>query len=209
MNKNIVSFLLFMSLFLTGTPVMCGSEYILYVRARGELGRQLSTYWKAVKEDSSISHSAITDFPPHCSLTGFFPMDKSKNIYVQAVENALLQLGSMPRTITINRLVQSKATSNLDYIQLTSAYLTAVTKKFMSNASVPQKYLKGPEATVKPFTFHITLRDHVFTKDVIKKMKAIQSLERQIQLNAPVVWSLFLYERDDAGHLTMIQDFPL
>ena len=195
----------FLGLFLLTTGPSFGSDYILYVRAQGQLGKELSTYWNAVKKDSSISHFAITAYPPHCSLTGFFPNVKSKNTYIQAVNDAIKSLGSTPRTISINGLVQQNETKNLDYIKLSSSYLLAVTKAFMRNASVPAKYLKNPQT----FTYHITLRDHIFQKNVAKKMKKIQSLEKKIHLHAKASWSLFLYERDDNGDLSMIKEFPL
>ena len=195
----------FLGVFLLNTAVSFGTDYILYVRPQGQLGNELSTYWKAVKKDSDISHSAITDYPPHCSLTGFFPKTESKNTYIQAVDNAIKSLGTTPRTITINGLVQGNQNAKLDYIKLSSSYLLAVTRAFMSNASVPSQYLKNPQS----FTYHITLRKHVFQKKVAKKMKKIQALERKINLQAHVSWSLFLYERDAAGNLSVIKEFPL
>ncbi len=180
------------------------NDYILYVRPQKKLGSEFSTYWKAVKKDSSISHKAITDYPPHCSLTGFFPANKSEKTYIKAVNDAIKSLGSA-RTITIDGLVQGNVTSRLDYVKLSSSYLLAVTKAFMNNASVPMSFLKDP----KTFTYHITLRDHTFQKNADKKLKKIQRLEKKINLKAKASWSLFLYERDDNGDITPIKEFPL
>ena len=181
------------------------NDYILYLRARGALGKELRTYWDDVKADSDISHKAITNYPPHCSLTGFFPATKSKKTYINAVNAAMESLGNTPRTISILGLIQGNATSKLDYIKLSSNYALAVTKAFMINASIPSQYLKNPNS----FTYHISLRNHVFQKNVKKKMKKIQSLEKKINLHANASWSFFLYERDNNGDLSVIEEFPL
>ena len=181
-------------------PVVA-NEYILYVRPQGQLGKELSKYWKNVKQDSDISHLAITKYPPHCSLTGFFPITKSKAEYIQAVKEAMESLKNDPKNISVGKLVQNSAQKATDYITLSSSYLLAVTEAFMQNASVPSTYLKT--------FYHITLRNHVFVQNVQKKMKKIQSLERKINLGAKASWALYLYELDSNDTLTVIEEFPL
>lgn len=202
---NKILFVLLFGLFAITPEIATGNEYILYVRPGSRLGSELRTYWNKVKRDSDISHSAITTYPPHCSLTGFFPKNKSKSAYVQAVKDAMDSLQDKSKRITVVGLVQGTETQALDYIKLSSSYLLAVTKAFMKNASVPSSYLKDPLS----FPYHITLRNHVFVQNVAKKMKKIQSLERKIQLRAKASWSLFLYERDASGHLSIVDEFPL
>lgn len=204
-KKSWLTIAVLSGVFVLVTAAAFGTDCILYVRPRGQLGKQFRTYWDAVKADPDIAHKAITNYPPHCSLTGFFPFDKSEKTYIKAVQEAIKSLNGTPRTITINGLVQGNAKSKLDYVKLSSSFLLAVTKAFMANASVPQQYLKDPQA----FTYHITLRDHIFHSKVNKKMKKIQSLEKKIALNAKAAWSLFLYERDDNGDLSIIEEFPL
>lgn len=196
--------LVFSALFLAAANCPA-NDYILYVRPRGSLGKEFKTYWDAVKSDSDISHKAITDYPPHCSLTGFFPANQPEKTYIQAVSDAIKSQGSTPGTITIVGLVQGKQTSRLDYVKLSSSYLLNLTRAFMTNASVPQHYLKDPQS----FPYHITLRDHVFKQNVVQKMAKIQKLEKKIDLHAKASWSIFLYERDTKGDLTAIKEFPL
>jgi hypothetical protein len=193
------------SLFVAAVSTTLATDYILYVRPRSKLGSELAAYWEVVKSDPTISHFAITYYPPHCSLTSFFPKKQTKKEYVQAVEDAIKNLGPAPRTITINGLIQGKQTQKLDYIKLSSSYLLAVTKAFMKNASVPQSYLKNPST----FSYHITLRDHIFQTEVKKKMNKIHSLQKMINLKAKASWSLFLYEKDEDGTLSKIEEFPL
>lgn len=186
--------------------VCFGTDYILDLRARGAFGDSLNTYWKAVLNNPKISHPAITDFPPHCSLTGFFPPKKSKAAYIKAVQKALSQYKTMPPTVTVGNLVQGANTSgsHFDYIALSSAYALAVTKAFMHNAGVPAQYLKDPSKQ----TYHITLRNIKFKTTA--QMKTIQSLENKIHLNAHASWSLFLYERKAPGSkLKVIKEFPI
>lgn len=201
-KRSCFAFIL-LSVFLLHTASSFGTDYILYVRARSDLGGELRSYWQAVRSDPDIDHKAIRDFPPHCSLTGFFPKKSSKGTYIKAVKDAIQQV-NLPRVITINGLIQGNEHQKLDYIKLSSAYLLAVTQAFMNNASIPQKYLKNP----LDFPYHITLRDHIFQKNVSKKMKKIQSLERKINLSAKTYWSLFLYKREN-GTLDVIEEFPL
>lgn len=203
MNKILAAVLF--SLFAMTPEIAHGTEYILYVRPGSKLGAELRTYWNKVKSDPDISHSAITTYPPHCSLTGFFPKTKSKSAYVQAVKEAMDSVDALSKKITVVGLVQGTETQALDYIKLSSSYLLAVTKAFMKNASVPSSYLKDPQS----FPYHITLRNHVFVQNVAKKMKKIQSLERKIQLKAKASWSLFLYKRDASGDLSVVDEFPL
>lgn len=47
-------------------------QYILYVRPGGDLGSQLRQFWNSVKM-RHLDNPAVLDYPPHCSLTGFFP----------------------------------------------------------------------------------------------------------------------------------------
>ena len=205
MEKKFFLFLAFLGIFLLGPSDTFGSDYILYVRARGSFGDELRSYWSDVKDDSDIRHSAITSYPPHCSLTGFFPKEKSKDFYINSVKEAIRSLGNSSKKIIINGLIQGSQTAKLDYIKLSSPYLFAVTQAFVSNASVPKSYLKDPQL----FPYHITLRDHVFQQNVTKKMKKIHSLERKIDLQAHASWSLFLYEKDASGDLTVIEEFSL
>jgi len=203
--KTVYLILFFLSALFLNTTAVFATDYILYVRARGELGKELRTYWNAVLKDEDISHHAIRDYPPHCSLTGFFPKKKSSEFYIQAVEDAIQQQGAKPRTITIKGLVQGNQNQKLDYIKLSSSFLFAVAQAFLSNASIPDKYLKKPQS----FPYHITLRKHKFLRKVAKKMEKIQSLENKIDLTAQVSWSLFLYEKENKKELKMIKEFPL
>lgn len=205
MLKNISLLLLSLAFLLLNSPSAFGTDYIFYLRARGVLGDELRTYWWTVRKDPDISHDAIRDYPPHCSLTGFFPKNESRETYIQAVVDAIQQFENMPRTITIQALIQGGPKSKLDYISLSSSYLLEVTQAFMNNASIPQQFLKNPD----DFTYHITLRDHLFKKEVKKKLKKIQSLQQKINISAQVSWSLFLYERNDDGQLSVVEEFPI
>jgi hypothetical protein len=205
MQTPLTTLFVILGLLVFKIDLMFGDEYILYVRARSSLGKELSTYWKDVKEDSSIRHKALIDYPPHCSLTGFFPKDLSKQTYIDAVRNAMKSLGSSSRTITVVGLVQGNQKQKLDYIKLSSSFLLKVTKTFMDNASVPQQYLKDPQT----FPYHITLRNTIFSSNAKKRTKKIQSLENKINLSAKANWSLFLYKRDTSDALTLIEEFPL
>ena len=184
--------------------IACATDYILYVRPGGAFGKELKTYWNGVKNDSAISHKAIRNYPPHCSLTGFFPKTLSKAEYIQAAEDAIEET-QLPRTITINGLIQGNVSQMLDYIKLSSSYLLAVTQAFMQNASLTANFLKNPQK----FPYHITLRKHVFLKKAKNKLQKIQKLENKINLKAVATWSLYLYERDSAGNLSVVKEFPL
>jgi hypothetical protein len=197
--------LVLFSIFTIRPAITEGVDYILYVRPSNELGKELRTYWNDVKSDSSISHSAITTYPPHCSLTGFFPRTEPKATYIRAVKDAMDSLDSASKTISVKALVQGNQNQPLDYIQLSSSYLLTVTKAFMKNASIPSKYLKDPQA----FPYHITLRNHVYVQNAQKKLKKIQKLERKIHLKAKASWSLYLYQRDDNGDLSVVKEFPI
>ena len=131
MYKKMPLIVCFLTVFLLNTMMCFATDYILYVRAGGNFGSELHTYWHTVKNDPVISHDAIRNYPPHCSLTGFFPKDQSREAYILAVENAIQQLGSTPRTISINGLIQGNQKSRLDYIKLSSSYLLHLTKMLM------------------------------------------------------------------------------
>ena len=54
-------------------------KYILYLRPGGELGDQLRQFWKNIKKQN-LDDPAVFNYPPHCSLTGFFSDSQSQEM---------------------------------------------------------------------------------------------------------------------------------
>jgi hypothetical protein len=176
------------------------TEYILYARPRGNLGTEVNTYWDSVKSDKKLRHNAVIAYPPHCTLTGFFPAQQKKGKktsldkkYTKALIQAVAST-TIPKGVTVKTKVKQE--KQYDKINLSSPYLNAVTELFMKKASIPNQYKKDK--------YHITLRDHEFKKKW--KQTKIQKLQDKINLSASASWSLFVYKKRNGGILEKVTE---
>lgn len=180
-------------------------EYILYVRPGGDLGSQLNNFWSAVK-DQKLNDPAVLDYPPHCSLTGFFKGTQSQESdYIAALKAALDDTNSVVIDIIGNKVIKK---SKLDYIPLESSDLYAITTDFVKRIGVSTDFVK---AKPKTFGYHISLRQNTNSKTTAK----VRTLEdKYINLNANnlsenTTWALYLYRKASGNHLQLIEKVPL
>lgn len=196
--KSLILSLVFLSSVVGGADL----QYILYIRPTGALGGDLATYWDQVR-NSDLSHKAITKYPPHCTLTSFFVPDPLHDLefYISAIQTAVDAADALyPRSVSVSHnLVLGK---ELDYIKLSSAYLTALASAYLTAVGLPQSYLKGPPG----FTFHITLREIVFK--TAGKLQRIQKLEKKINLAGSAGWTIYLYKQEN-DVLYALASYPL
>lgn len=203
--KNIVSFLqCICMLFIADicmNNVVIAEEYILDASPGGDFRDKLDFYWGQVKatkgKKTDLTNEAIANYPPHVSLTGFFPKKLSRDEYIQALYDAVDSQKSK-LDVKIKKLVLSNKTDpkSIDYISISSNYLKNVTKAFMKNIGWSKKeideYYKDPSS----FTYHITLRQKFLaTGSLSSKVKAIHKLQQGIDLEASDSWSLILYSK--------------
>lgn len=198
------------------THMSTAEEYILDASPGGDLRYQLDDYWYDVKatkgKKQDLTNEAIANYPPHISLTGFFPKELSMDEYIQALEDAVDAQKSKP-TINIKKIVQSNKTDakSIDYISVSSTYLKNVTKAFMKNLGWTKKQIKDYFKDPSSFTYHITLRQKFLTKNNLSaKVKAIHKLQSAIDIDAPATWSLIIYSKTPFPPLkTIIHEIPL
>ena len=169
-----------------------------------KFGDQLLQYWmrvgltKGTGAEDVYSYNKAMAYPPHCTLTAFFPRGtKTNEEYYQALLEAIEEQGSAPRTITLTQLKQNFGiSSTLDSIQLTSSFLAAVAKAFVQNANLNEGIVKPSD------TYHITLRDVAFsgsTKKQRAKLNEIHGFQDSYvapYIHSSVAWSLTIYSDD-------------
>jgi hypothetical protein len=186
----------------SGLQAKSTEEIILYARARGKFGDELRTYWDAVK-NSSLSQKAIRDYPPHCSLTGFFNRAKTDEEYIADLETAIRDLGDVDNSVFITGLVRGANGGKFDYIGLQSTYLANLTTQFVDIIGINTKYIKNPDQ------YHITLSNHAYKNK--KNAAKIAKLQHAIKLSAESKWSVFLYKRKGGpgNKVELIKEIPL
>ncbi len=177
-------------------------DYILDLRPGGALGKQLRKFWNSVK-DQNLKNPAVLNYPPHCSLTGFFPGNTAdEEQYIEALQKAVK--GKNPVTIDIKTLQQKP---KLDYISLSSPDLLAITTKFVKLIGISPEFIK---AKPKTFGYHITLRQ----KTDEKTTAAVRKLENKYinlkakNLSENTTWALYLY-RKSGNQLEEIAKIPI
>ncbi len=177
-------------------------DYILDLRPAGALGKQLSKFWKRVK-DRNLKNPAVLNYPPHCSLTGFFPgKTAAEEEYIEALKQAVNERKSI--TINIKTLQQKP---KLDFIHLTSPDLFAITSKFVKLIGISPEFIKGKPKT---FGYHISLRQ----KTDEKITPAIRKLENKTlnlkakNLSENTTWALYLY-RKSGSKLEELAKIPI
>lgn len=164
-------------------------QYIVLLRADGPLGADLDDYWDDILNvDKDLCHQAIKQYPPHCTITGFFHPAHSADYYLNAIQQAIINIGGIP-SVDVNPSIQHGKT--LDYIELTSTYISDFGDEFVSLVGLPHTLVKGPPG----FGFHITLRDKTF-KPTLNRLKRIRALQKQfINPSDPAGWLIYLYIR--------------
>lgn len=180
------------------------TTYILYARPQDALGDQLRTFWKDVK-DQNLNNPAVLDYPPHITLTGFFPIknSQSENDLKSALKAALKKVGIIRIALKGDSIVQ---TDNLDYIPFQySSDLHSVAKDFLSRAKVSQTYIRPkPKSTLG---YHLSLRQNTDLETTIN----VRILEEQdIHLEIPDLelktnWALYIYKKTGSkGKLKLV-----
>ena len=178
-------FILFsQSLFATNAPDI---QYIVLLRADGSLGTDLDNYWNDILNvDTDLCHQAIKQYPPHCTITGFFHPTHNADYYLAAIQQAITNIGGSP-SINVNSSIQHGKT--LDYIELFSNYISDFGDEFVSLVGLPNTLVKGPPG----FDFHITLRDKTF-KATLNRLKRIRALQDEfIDPSDSTGWLIYLY----------------
>lgn len=165
-------------------------DYIVYVRPGGALGNQLQKFWTSVKKQN-LNDPVVLKYPPHCTLTGFFPGTRAQEKeYIAALRKAIE--GTNPIVINLANSVNQKP--KLDYIPLTSSDLFAITTEFANLIDLPSKYIKAKPGT---FGYHISLRQDTdaATTAAVRKLE-----DKYINLKAPklsekTTWAIYLYRK--------------
>lgn len=183
------------------------TTYILYARPGEALGTQLRHFWNANKSQH-LNNPAVLNYPPHVTLTGFFPVDNPDDpdqeaILIDALEQAVNEVsGVIPITIGAS-IRQSK---NLDTIPISSSVLSPVTVSFLDTAGINLSYLRPKPGS----NYHITLREDTQGSTTTK----VQQLEKKyINLKAQnlqqnTTWSLYIYKKTN-GVLMEIHRIPV
>jgi hypothetical protein len=167
-------------------------QYILHVRPDGPLGRDLNIYYDKVRKSKAptVAHEALTKYNPHCTVTGFFIPTLTDEEYLEAIPDAIA-VADTQAARSIRVATTFTRGDQLDYIKLTSAYLSALSQAYIDAVGLSQKQKKGPPG----FTFHVTLRNVVYPTKNTEKVKKIQRMQKQyINLKHHAGWNVYLYK---------------
>ncbi|MDB6080794.1 MAG: hypothetical protein JWO53_66 [Chlamydiia bacterium] len=162
------------------------TDYILYARPHGDLGKEFGEYWNAVKKSKKLKNEAVTLYPPHCSLTGFFTVNDPKVApkLEKALEKAFHKTKKSP--ITLGSLKQK---DTMHSVSLRSEFLKKITEQFAKAVSSKAHVA----IRIKPSDkYHISLASK-FNKNASKKLK---QLENKINLLTDAQWSVCLYKKE-------------
>lgn len=182
--------------------------YILYARPGGLLDAQLENFWNAVKAQK-LNNPAVTKYPPHITLTGFFPYNSKKE--QDLIDSLKASLEPVGRIIPIQvNGTQIKQTNGLDYIPIKqSPILHAVAVDFLHGAGVKANFIR-PKPDAK-LGYHISLREETQGKTTTR----VRQLEKaNIHLTVPdlqqnTTWALYIYKKTGKNKLEVIYSQPI
>jgi len=102
---------------------MTREELILYATPTGPLAAECERYFDAATD---LGPTVAQDFPPHCTLTGFFRRTPTRAVELVAEAASVLDgLGSAPPPVV--EVVALRATPEWVGLELRSSWLRAVT----------------------------------------------------------------------------------
>lgn len=166
-------------------------QYIVYAAPDGPLGDDLNAYWEDVyySKNPCVTCFAITQYPPHISVTGFFFPNPSRSAsdYINLINMAIAHTDeSYTRAIAVSPKKFNRGYS-WDYLSIKSDYLDAFADYFVTLE--PKASAKGPD-------FHITLRDEVLKPQ--NKITKIQQMQSDlINPKHGAGWLIFLYQKEN------------
>lgn len=166
--------------------------YILYARPDGIFGGQLKNFWNAVKKQN-IKNPPVWDYPPHVTLTGFFPYDAdNEDNLISALEKAIKMA---PNIIPIKINNKITSTKGLDYIGINSTAVHSVASDFLKFANVDTNYIRPK--TDDTLGYHISLRQKT-DKATTSKVRNLEKSKINLavtNLQTGTTWSLYIYKK--------------
>ena len=173
------------------------TSLILYACPVGPLAAQIEDYLN--KSQQACGPNAAHAYMPHCTLTGFFKDEASAvPYYAQAIETALHHHRSQRANLDIN---------------LPITVTDMVFRDGWHGLALRAEALKHIVTTVAAQSSSPTRQENLRLKDWLhlslaygfnpSDQRNLQQLASQlIDIAAPVMWELRLYERDTAGQWT-------
>lgn len=150
----------------------------------------MAKFWASVKKNK-LNDPPVLNYPPHVSLTGFFPGNATQEEeYIAALRHSIDHARPISVKIASKTVQQGP---KLDYIPISSPDLLTVTTDFVKLIGVSSNFIKGKPKT---FGYHISLRNDTNEKTT----SAVRKLEAQfIHLNAKNIkkttWAVYLYRK--------------
>lgn len=174
------------------------TEYILYARLSGAVAEDLNLFWQRCNEKESLRNEAVTVYPPHITLTGFFPKAMRKSEYVAAISEILQTNAAAKNTELGERRLVRKP--HLHAVYFKNDFLRLISELFAEKIGLPKERLK---ATVEMPEFHLTLA-HNFNPDVEGELV---EREGEIDFEKPHQMSVCLFksERVDGKRLLTLK----
>lgn len=165
-------------------------EWILYSILEGDLQEELDNFWLTCKNNPNLKNKAVIEYPPHITLTKFYPKKLEKGDYISALKQALEEY---PLTVDFNlKKSQIERQKKFHGIYFKSNALSKISERFCELAGIPKKYLAS---TVKNPEYHLSL-----SRDFKPKFKdELIALEQAIDFNKPFGVTLGLFKYNPKG----------
>ncbi len=161
------------------------AEYILYACIHGDLEEDLIFFWEACQNQESYKNEAVTVYPPHISLTGFFPQVLEEADYIESLNQSIAAVPVHPSIGLRSNEVLHRKTFHAVYFQ--SEYLKSVTEIFAQKIGLPSEKIKPA------LDYHLTLA-HNFR---LEANQELQGLEKQIDFSKSFKASLCLFKSEE------------
>ena len=189
-------------------PKQVNVQYVLLALPADTFGLDVNKYWATMKANYGTHvEPEIRNYPPHCTVIGFFTPKHSVKFYTNKLKSAVK--ATKNKSISVVKLVQGplKNKKYFDYIQLKSSSLLACAKRFAKSAGISSSLIKGQSGDVP---YHITLTDYRYKKKwnllhpKANQRTLIKGFENQIHLHASAFWQVALLKQTDNQPLTLV-----
>ena len=178
------------------------TELIVYACPTGELAARLQEYFEASARICGAN--AAHEFPPHCTLTGFFRDQHSAvGLYVAALRNALEQSASSDGRVSM-RIASLQLMESFHFILLSSVGVKPLVRRFVASASSPSR--ARPLRTKE--WLHLSLA-YGFPSAHRGPLRTLARERLGSIASVPGSWEVCLYERTRDGSWIRHAAWPL
>ena len=176
------------------------AELILYACPSGELAGQIARYFAAAKE--GFSWNPAHNYMPHCSLTGFFHDAPPAISEYVAVMKGLLAGREACTRMPVLRVKEMVLRKDFHGLSLSSDWLLRLVADFAAAAPAATR----TDALRLKHWLHLSL---AYRFPEAEHESLAELARRTVNAQAPVTWTLYLYQRHRDHRWSQHGQWPL